>query len=294
VEVTDSRVAQVGSLPVRRALPTRRRRTVGAWCFVDHMGPVAFAPGDAVSVPPHPHTGLQTVTWLFEGAALHRDSLGSEQLIRPGQLNLMTAGAGIAHSEEDPGARAARMHGMQLWVAQPDATRWGEPAFEHHTALPRFELGIGTATVLVGAFGGLVSPARRDTDHIGMELDLRPGTAVLPLDPTYEHALVVATGSPTVVEGSTDGVTVAPGRLAHLAPGAEELVLRSATPTVALLVGGVPFDEELVMWWNFVGRSRDELSDAYRRWATGDDRFGPVRSGLDRVAVGPPPWLRTT
>jgi redox-sensitive bicupin YhaK (pirin superfamily) len=257
------------------------------------MGPVSFATGGGVSVPPHPHLGLQTVTWLFEGAALHRDSLGSEQLIRPGQLNLMTAGAGIAHSEEDPGEGADRIHGMQLWVVQPDDTRWGEPAFEHHADLPGADLGTGTASVLIGAFGGAVSSARRDTDHVGVELDLRPGTTVLPLDPAYEHALIVAEGSPAVVDGTAGGATVAPGRLAYLATGVEELVLRSATRTVALLIGGVPFDDEVVMWWNFVARSREELSGAYRGWAAGDDRFGPVSSALDRVAVAPPPWLGT-
>ncbi len=288
VEVTEGRTATVGSLPVRRALPTRGRRTVGPWCFVDHMGPITFATGNGVSVPPHPHLGLQTVTWLFDGAVLHRDSLGSEQLIRPGQLNLMTAGAGIAHAEEDPGGDTDRLHGMQLWVAQPEATRWGAPAFEHHRELPRVDVDHGAATVLVGAFAGAASPARRDTDHVGVELDLRAGTTVLAVDPSHEHALVVARGEPSV-----GGVTVAPGRLAYLAPGADELVIVSATPTLALLVGGVPFDEDVVLWWNFVARSRDELADAYRGWTRGDERFGRVASGLERVAIGPPPWLRS-
>jgi redox-sensitive bicupin YhaK (pirin superfamily) len=240
-----------------------------------------------MSVPPHPHLGLQTVTWLFEGAALHLDSIGSEQLVRPGQLNLMTAGAGIAHSEEDPGGGTDRIHGVQLWVAQPEATRWGPPAFEHHADLPCAELPGGRATVLVGAFAGTASPARRDTNHVGVELDLPAGASVLPLDPAYEYALVVAVGSPAV-----RGVPVAPGSLAHLAPGHDELVLTSATRTLALLVGGVPLDEEVVMWWNFVARSRDELADAYQGWVGGDERFGVVASGLDRMAVGPPPWLR--
>lgn len=288
VEVTEGRTAQVGSLPVRRTLPTRGRRTVGPWCFVDHMGPTASDSGAGVSVPPHPHLGLQTVTWLFEGAALHRDSLGSEQVIRPGQLNLMTAGAGIAHSEEDPDGREGRIHGMQLWVAQPEATRWGVPTFEHHRELPRAEVDHGTATVLVGAFDGATSPARRDTDHVGIELALQPGTSVLPLDPTYEHAVIVAGGDATI-----GAHVVTPGSLAYLVPGADELVVTSSTPTLALLVGGVPFDEDVVMWWNFVARSRDEVTDAYRGWAQGDERFGAVHSGLGRAAVAPPPWLRS-
>jgi redox-sensitive bicupin YhaK (pirin superfamily) len=287
VEVTEGSRTRVGSLPVRRALPTRGRRTVGPWCFVDQMGPTTFAAGSGVSVPPHPHLGLQTVTWLFDGAALHRDSLGSEQPIRPGELNLMTAGAGIAHSEEDPGGPDHRIHGMQLWVAQPEATRWGAPAFEHHVDLPRVEVDGGSATVLVGGFAGASSPARRDTDHVGVELRLRPGTSVVPLDPAYEHAVVMADGT-----GSVRGVPLRPGSLTYVAPGADELVTTSESGTLAVLVGGVPFAEEVVMWWNFVARTRDELSDAYRSWAGGDGRFGTVTSTLDRAGVGPPPWLR--
>jgi quercetin 2,3-dioxygenase len=287
VEVNESRSTQVGSVPVRRALPTRGRRTVGPWCFLDHMGPTRDSAGGGIEVPPHPHIGLQTVTWLFEGSALHRDSLGSEQLIRPGQLNLMTAGAGVAHSEEDPDGSGDRIHGMQLWVALPERTRWGGSAFEHHDDLPRVDVGHGTCTVLVGSFVGVRSPARTDSDLMGVELDLVPGTTVLPLDPAYEHAIVMAEGIPEI-----DGTPVSPGRLAYLAPGADELELTSPTPTVALLIGGVPFDEEVLMWWNFVARTREELAEAYRDWSTGAERFGAVASELDRVTVGPPPWVR--
>ncbi len=166
VEVEPGRLATVGSLPVRRVLPHRTRRTVGAWCFADHVGPVLTQGVGALGIGPHPHMGLQTVTWLVSGELLHLDSLGSEQLIRPGQLNLMTAGHGVAHAEEDPG-RATELHAVQLWVAQPESTRDGAPAFEHHGELPRFGLDGGDATVLIGEFGGLTSPARRDTDHMG-------------------------------------------------------------------------------------------------------------------------------
>jgi redox-sensitive bicupin YhaK (pirin superfamily) len=252
------------------------------------MGPTEPSVDGGINVPPHPHIGLQTVTWLFEGSALHRDSLGSEQLIRPGQLNLMTAGAGIVHSEEDPDGSGARMHGMQLWVALPERTRWGASSFEHHRDLPRVEVGHGTGTVLVGSFAGGTSPARTDSECMGVELDLAPGVTVLPLDPAYEHAVVVADGWPEI-----DGSPVGPGHLAYLASGADELVLRSRAPTVALLIGGIPFDDEVVMWWNFVARTREELADAYRDWSSGAERFGPVASALDRVAVGPPPWMRS-
>jgi redox-sensitive bicupin YhaK (pirin superfamily) len=288
VEVIDGREAQVGSLAVRRTLPTRGRRTVGPWCFVDHMGPATFPPGRGVEVPPHPHIGLQTVTWLFDGSVVHRDSLGSEQLVRPGQLNLMTAGGGIAHSEENPASGVGRIHGMQLWVALPEGTRRGPAAFEHHPDLPLVELAHGTATVLVGEFAGVLSPARRDTDHLGVELALRPGTTVLPLAIGHEHALVVADGSVRVGDAA-----VGSGQLAVLAPGIDEAVLVVEDSARVLLVGGTPFGEEVAMWWNFVARTRDELSDAYRAWADGAERFGPVASTLERVGVGPPPWLRS-
>lgn len=287
LEILAGRAAQVGTLPVRRMLPARGRRTIGAWCFIDHMGPASFDPGDGMAVPPHPHTGLQTVTWLFEGSALHRDSLGTEQMIRPGQLNLMTAGRGIAHAEEDPDGCGGNIHGMQLWVAQPSATRAGASSFEHLVDLPVVDLGNGAATVLIGPFGGAHSPARRDTDHAGVELDLRRGTTVLPLDPAYEHGLVVASGTLT-----SAGTILTPGAVAYLAPGAHELAVTADGPARALLVGGVPFPEEVAMWWNFVARTKDELAIAYSEWMTGSDRFGGVTSLLPRVEVRPPSWMR--
>jgi quercetin 2,3-dioxygenase len=284
VEVEAGRVAQVGTLPVRRVLPRRARRTVGAWCFADHVGPVAVHEAGAVGIGPHPHMGLQTVTWLVSGALVHLDSLGSEQLIRPGQLNLMTAGHGVAHAEEDPGT-SAELHGVQLWVAQPDATRDGAPAFEHHAELPRVDLDGGEATVLVGDFAGLLSPARRDTEHTGAELALGRGGTVVPLRGDYEHALVVLEGSVLV-----EGQAVEPGLLAYLGTGRAECGLVADAPARALLLGGLPFPEPVVMWWNFVGRTRDELSEARRQWSAGDDRFGTVRSSLERIEVGPTPW----
>jgi len=289
VEVLPGRTAQVAGLPVRRVLPTRGRRTIGAWCFVDHMGPATFGPGDGMGVPPHPHIGLQTVTWLFEGSALHRDSLGSEQLIRRGQLNLMTSGAGIAHAEEDPDGSGGALHGMQLWVAQPSATRSGPSSFEHVVDLPRVDLANATATVLVGPFAGVTSPARRDTDHAGVELDLRRGTTELPLDPAYEHGLVVASGSVTV-----DGTRLEPGAVGYLPTGCDELAVTTDGPARALLIGGVPFVEPVLMWWNFVARTHDELADAYRDWVGAAERFGPVDSPLPRVGVAAPPWLVAT
>jgi redox-sensitive bicupin YhaK (pirin superfamily) len=285
VEVTESHEAVVGDLKVRRALPRRARRTVGAWCFLDHMGPATFSADEGIDIGPHPHCGLQTVTWLVAGEVLHRDSLGSEQVIRPGQLNLMTAGHGVSHSEEHTGSYAGSLHGAQLWVAQPEATRHGDAAFEHHAELPVADLGGAEATVLVGSLAGARSPARRDTDHVGASLSLRPGRVVVPVDAAHEHALVSLEGDVRV-----DGEVLSPGRLGYLGLGRDELVLEVSEPATAVLVGGVPFESEVLMWWNFVARTRDEVDQARTEWMEPTGRFGDVASALDRIPVGPTPW----
>jgi redox-sensitive bicupin YhaK (pirin superfamily) len=288
VEVHPGRESTVGEIPVRRVLPLRGRRTVGPWCFADHMGPVAVTEDHGIDVGPHPHIGLQTATWLVRGEALHRDSLGTEQLLRPGQLNLMTAGRGVSHAEEATGAYRGELAGIQLWIAQPEATRHGEPAFEHHAELPTVTLGSATATVFVGSLAGVESPARRDTDHLGAELRLGRGRAALPLDPAHEHALVVLEGALDV-----DGAHLEPGRLATAGRGRHELVLDAPADAVAVLLGGVPLPDELVMWWNFVGRSRDEVARAGADWNGPDAaaRFGSVASGLARIDAPRPHWL---
>ena len=286
VDLIPSHRTDVAGLSVRRALPRPSRRTIGAWCFLDHMGPIELDRERQVNVGPHPHTGLQTVTWLVSGELLHRDSLGSEQLIRPGELNLMTAGAGVAHAEESTDTFRGELQGVQLWVAQPESTRHGAAAFEHHGELPRVELAHGAATVLVGTVGTVVSPARHDTDHVGVDLDLRAGINLLPLAPGFEHGLVVLDGALEV-----DHRLVEPGHLAYLAPGRHELALTTLSPTKAILIGGLPFPEPLLMWWNFVARTRAEVTDAYRQWQSEDDRFGVVASPLARISAQPPSWL---
>jgi len=288
LEITDSRLTEVGRVPVRWALPQRTRRSVGAWCFADHAGPVTFADGAGPDIGPHPHMGLQTVTWLVSGELVHRDSLGTEQPIRPGQLNLMTAGEGVSHAEEAALSSRGDFHGIQLWVAQPESTRHDAPAFEHHAELPRADLRGGTATVLIGTFASVSSPARRDSDHLGVELELRGPSAVLPLEAAHEHALIVLSGALVL-----DGRPLEAGYLAYLGTGRDEYSLETREPTRAILLGGVPFDEPLLMWWNFVARERDEMLDAYRHWDSDDGFFGRVDSRLGRVAVGPPPWLAT-
>jgi len=288
VEIFPSHASVVGDMAVRRALPRRGHRTVGAWCFADHMGPITTGAGGG-GIGPHPHIGLQTVTWLVAGELLHRDSLGSERSIRPGQLNLMTAGHGIAHAEE--GTRPHQpLHRIQLWVAQPEATRHGPPAFEHHADLPEVAVGGATATVLVGELAGAASPARRDTDHVGAELRLPAGASTtLPIRAIHEHALIALEGSVLV-----DGVAVEPGSLSYLGPGRDALALSAGARGPAarvMLLGGVPFPDEVFMWWNYVGRSAQEVAAAHRSWQGDDGRFGAVPSKLDRI-TGPsaPSW----
>lgn len=284
LEVTPSRSADVAGIPVRRALPRRARRTVGAWCFVDHLGPLAVTDDLGVEIGPHPHTGLQTVTWLLAGEQRHRDSLGSDQVIRPGQLNLMTAGGGVAHAEETQDYRGP-VHGVQLWVALPEATRHGPADFEHHAQLPEVGLGDLLATVLVGELAGAASPARHDTPLVGADLSVRPGSAVLPLRRDFEHALLVLSGELRVGDR-----VLRPGELAHAAPGREELVVAAAEPARAVLLGGVPFEEPLLMWWNFVARTREEVQAAYDDWQAAEPRFGRTGSALPRIPAPALPW----
>jgi len=284
LEVTDSHPANVAGIPVRRALPLRQRRMVGAWCFADHLGPLPVTEEHGLEVGPHPHIGLQTVTWLIEGEALHRDSLGSEQLIRPGQLNLMTAGEGIAHAEEATGQYRGTMQGIQLWIAQPDSTRHGAPAFEHLPELAATDLGGGVGTVLIGEFGQARSNALHDTALVGADLALvEPST--VPLLAEFEYALIVLQGVLHV-----EGRPLAPGQLGYLRNGREEVTIDVGDPTRAILIGGEPFAEQILMWWNFVGRSREELEDANSSWDHDDGRFGTVASQLPRVLTRGPFW----
>jgi quercetin 2,3-dioxygenase len=291
VELLPSRAASVGGVEVRRALPRRQRRTIGAWCFADHFGPVpSAAPGGGIQVGPHPHTGLQTVTWLVEGEVVHTDNLGSEQVIRPGQLNLMTAGRGVAHAEQTPAGHAGVLHGIQLWIAQPDVTRHDAPAFAHHGALPVAEYGPCRATVLIGNLAGVRSPARPEVGLLGVELAAATATAaVLPVDASFEHGVIVLAGEVAVGDDQ-----VRPGVLAYLGRGRDELMLRLSAGSRALLLGGRPFGEDLLMWWNFVARTRGEIEQAWTEWENGTARFGRVASELARIPAPRPSWLPRT
>jgi hypothetical protein len=284
VEVTAAHEARVGAITVRRALPRAARRTIGAWCFADHMGPLVVNEHEGLDVGPHPHMGLQTVTWLRSGAVLHRDSLGSQQVIQPGQLNLMTAGHGVSHAEERTGHYSGPLEGIQLWIAQPEASRHGAASFQHLDSLPVLDLGGATATVLVGSLLGAASPALVATPIVGADLAVHARTT-LPLDPGFEHGVVVLAGAVHI-----DGSLLTPGHLGYLTVGHDELLLQpvAGDPVQLVLLGGEPFPEPIRMWWNFVGRERDEFVSAHRSWVDDDGRFGTVASDLPRILTTPP------
>ncbi|MGK5110509.1 MULTISPECIES: pirin family protein [unclassified Geodermatophilus] len=272
------------STRVRRLLPTLGRRLVGAWAFVDHYGPDDIAAGSGMQVPPHPHTGLQTVSWLLEGEIHHRDSLGSDARVRPGELALMTAGHGIAHSEQSPHPHPRFLHGAQLWVALPDAARDTAPAFAHHDALPGFTSDGLTTTVLMGSLGGATSPGTAHTPLVGADLDLSPGADVeLPLEPDFECAVLASSGA-----ASVEGAPLDHGAMLYLGTGRRSIRVRAGEAARLLLLGGEPFEERIVMWWNFVGRSGEEIADYAQRWNAEDDRFGAV-VGYEGERLSAPP-----
>jgi quercetin 2,3-dioxygenase len=279
---------------VRRLLPHKVHRTVGAWCFLDHYGPDEIKEVGGMWVPPHPHTGLQTVTWLFEGLGRHTDSLGSDQLIRPGQLNVMTAGHGICHAEVSPEDAPPFLHGVQLWVALPDEHRDSAPAdFTHLSELPSFSEDGVEVTVFSGSLAGHTSPAPAYSPLVGAELRLEPGaTITLPVEEGWEHA-VLAVDRPLLVEGGP----LERHRLSHLGQGRSTLTVEAPEGGIALLLGGEPFGEQMVMWWNFIGRSHEEIVEQREAWNGSGvedvpERFGQVL-GFDGPRLLAPPLPNT-
>jgi redox-sensitive bicupin YhaK (pirin superfamily) len=274
-------------MQIRRAIPTRERRMVGPWCFLDHFGPVDVSHGKGMRVGPHPHIGLQTVTWLYEGEILHRDSLGSVQPIRPGQLNLMTSGRGISHSEESPTPRPAGMHGLQFWIALPDAARERAPAFEHHASLPTVQHEGLSCTVLVGTALGATSPATMHWPVMGLDVGVPRALDVsLPLDPDFEHAALVTQG-----EVEIEGEVMTPGSLLYLGEARRACRLRTPGPARLAIIGGRAFAAPVLMWWNFVARDKAELTAACREWNAHDEKFGRVTGYDGAPLVAPmPPW----
>lgn len=283
MQMFENRSSDVEGLPVRRALPLRKRRTVGAWCFADIMGPATVTDDFGLGVGPHPHTGLHTVTWLFDGEEIHNDSLGSEQAIRPGQLNLMTAGRGIAHSEDSQAYRG-NLSGIQLWVAQPESTRFGDSAFLHVPEVPQVELDNGEASLLIGDWGSTSSPATLDSELFGAELNLLPGRHTIELNERYEYAVI-----PIDQALAINGEPIAANSIAVLEPGESSVDLEVRDRGRTMLLGGPPFGEQILMWWNFVARTPEEVIQAVDDWnEPQDDRYGEVSSRLARISA--PQW----
>lgn len=288
----------VRAMEVHRSLPQRELPLVGAWCFLDRFGPQVAR----MRVEPHPHIGLQTVTWPYQGDVRHRDTLGSDVVVRRGALNLMTSGAGIAHSEYSVGEDAVPLDALQLWVALPESRRHGPPAFEQHAVLPEVTLpatvGVdGSATVVLGDLGGVSSPATTYTPIVGAELRLPAGSTVrVPLDPAWEHALVAVDGMASVGAGEAgDAVALDRAHLLYLGIRRDHVVIESASGATLFLLGGEPFEDDIVMWWNFVGRSHEEIAEAREAWEADSDRFGQVVGhGDERIPAPPLPAVRLT
>jgi redox-sensitive bicupin YhaK (pirin superfamily) len=268
-----ARETELGSLRILRALPRSQRRTVGAWCFLDRFGPHHFADGIPMDVAPHPHIGLQTVSWLLQGEIVHNDSLGCEALMRAGQLNLMTAGVGIAHSEETPTQNSGGVDGVQLWVALPTATRTMAPAFHHHATLPVLDVPAGTVTIIAGTLMGQTSPARMFSPIVGAEVGFRTNESlVLPVRRDFEHAVFVLQGDVLLDKRPLEGAT-----LHYLGTNRDELHLTGSIGSRVLLIGGEPFTDPVIMWWNFVGSSHEEIAKAREDWIE-HRRFGDVKA----------------
>lgn len=279
------------ALNVRRTLPQRARSLIGAWCFVDHYGPDEVDATGGMLVNGHPHTGLQTVSWLFDGEIEHRDTVGSVHTVRPGEVNLMTAGRGIAHSEISTPDTAV-LRGAQLWIALPEAERHTAPRFEHYAPEP-FRIDGARLSVFIGSLMGSTSPVRTATRLVGAELRLEPGTPVtIEVDPTFEHGLLVDDGRITVA-----GAGVGQSELLFVPAGPRTLTITAEQGTARiLLLGGEPLGERIIMWWNFIGRTHEEIVEVRDRWqaqAFGGDRtgglpYGPVPEQWQELIPAPP------
>jgi hypothetical protein len=271
--IIEARPRDIGGFSVGRVLPTARRKLVGPFIFFDHIGPVAFEPGRGIDVRPHPHINLATVTYLFEGELVHRDSLGSLQAIRPGAINWMTAGSGIVHSERTgPELRKAgsRLHGLQLWVALPQAQEEAEPDFRHYPAagLPELRKAGARVRVLAGTAYGAASPVKTLSPLLYVEAMI-PAGGELPLPEEHvERAAYVVEGGIRCGEARIEAA-----RMAIFEPGSTP-PLRAETASRVVLIGGAPLEGERHIWWNFVSSSRERIERAKRDWKEG--RFVPV------------------
>jgi redox-sensitive bicupin YhaK (pirin superfamily) len=276
---------ELGAISVRRLLPRRERKLVGPWCFIDVFGPVDQSRGKVMDVPPHPHIGLQTVTWLFEGDVVHKDSLASEALATPGTLNLMTAGRGIAHSEETPPGAKGTLHGVQLWLALPEEHRQTEPAFDHYRQRPQVDVPGGRVTVILGRIWEVAARARTFSPVLAAELVAdRAPRMIIPLDGSFEHAVLPIDAGLMLGEHP-----LVPDTLYYLGTGREEICLpiRGGHRPRALLLGGRPLGETVLMWWNFVARTTDEIVAAREDWQAGRG-FGEVAAYAGPRLEAPP------
>ena len=266
------RSAEIGrGTVIKRALPSRQKRMIGAWCFLDHAGPVTFPQGDGLDVGPHPHIGLQTFTWMIEGTMMHSDSIGSKQLIRPKQVNLMTAGYGISHTEVAPDTET-RMHAAQLWIALPHDKINMAPQFDHYPVLPIVEKDNIEFTVLVGEFMDTVSPVKVHTELLGIDFFAKEQTKTrIPLNPKFEYGFMALEGD-AIVNGhdlNSDNMVV-------LEPGISQIEVELPKGSRLLLIGGEPFESPILLWWNLVGRTQEELKTATEQWINQDARFGTI------------------
>jgi redox-sensitive bicupin YhaK (pirin superfamily) len=276
VELLEPRLVPLGgprAMTVRRTLPQRLRSLIGAWCFLDHYGPDDVRESGGMAVPGHPHTGLQTVTWLFEGEVEHRDTVGSVERIRPGEVNLMTSGRGIAHSEFST-PETTVLRGVQLWTALPASDRFTTRTFEHYETEAVQHEG-ATVRTFVGSFAGSSSPVTTYTPLVGAEITLPARTEVrFALDPAYEHGVLVDVGPVDV-----DGTPVSPDSHAYRPLGRTTLVLRTGdSDGRVVLIGGEPLEEEIVMWWNFLGRDHDEIVRFRQEWMAQVDGAGDTEA----------------
>lgn len=290
MEIVTSRDVPLGgirAMTVRRTIPHRSRSMVGAWCFADHYGPDDVTAGAGMQVAPHPHTALQTVTWLFAGEIEHRDSLGTVQTVRPGELNLMTAGHGISHSEGSTPERPPALHGVQLWTALPADSGGVAPHFEHlgKDVLPRFGRGDAQITLLAGEMFGYRAPTKTYSPLMGAEIVLPSGGEVrLELNPQFEYGVLADTAGIQV-----HGAHLERSQLAYMPPGQSTVTFSSPAPGRFMLLGGEPFNEDIVMWWNFIGRSHDEVVAARDEWMAAVNQYGadgqPL-TGVDPTRFG--------
>lgn len=282
-EAYRGRETALGALPIRRALPVRDRRLIGPWCFLDRYGPLTFKDEKPMDVAPHPHIGLQTVSWLLDGEVLHHDSLGFEAIVRPGGVNVMTAGIGIAHSEETPQQNHGKLDGVQLWIALPEAQRHTDPTFQHVSRVPQVELHGGIAQVFAGELEGKASPAKAWSDLVGLDLTVHKNETVrLPTAPAREYGAFLLSG-----DAELEGRAIEPDAMYYLGRGRSELALRSARGARLLVIGGIPFRDPVLMWWNFLAGTPEEIATARADWEEGR-RFGTVSAYKGERLPAPP------